>query len=306
MNLRILVTGSGGFLGTHVCNAIDRRRDLDLIRCDGRAVCDLRDPVATDNLLRSIEPDHVIHLAARVGGIGANMANPATFWHDNLAMGMNILKASRFLRKKLVLVGTTCSFPVTPKTIPFVESELFDGMPEPTNAPYGIAKRCLFCGAKAYRKQFGLQTAMLIPTNLYGSGDNFDPGTSHVIPALFRKMVEARNAGRDSVELWGTGRATRDFLYVEDCAEAIVKALDVDTGDEWVNLGSGQEVSIADLASMISKVVGYEGSFEWDLLKPDGQPRRCLDVRRAGELLGWWAMTPLDEGLKRTYESLAS
>jgi GDP-L-fucose synthase len=253
-------------------------------------------------ILQKTRPDSVIHLAATVGGIGANQANPAVFWQQNLLMGINVLDACLGTGViRLLIVGTTCSYPRAPKTVPFIEEELFDGYPEPTNAPYGIAKRCLITGAMAYRKQFGLDVVAAIPTNLYGPWDNFDPKSSHVIPALIRKVHDAHVRGEKLVEIWGTGKATRDFLYVADAAEALVTLLQKGASGSTVNIGSGREVAIGQVAEAICATVGFKGKAVYKPDMPDGQPRRVLDTSKM-KSLGWKASTILPHGLAQTYD----
>lgn len=295
---RVLVTGGGGFLGSHLVErlradgiepTIARRRDYDLTVAG-----------ETERLFADAQPNVVIHLAAEVGGIGANRSNPGRYWYANLMMGAHVLEASRLAGvDKLVLLGTICSYPkLTP--IPFSEDDLWNGFPEETNAPYGVAKKALLVGAQAYREQYGLRTIFLMPTNLYGPGDNFDLGTSHVIPALIRKMDGAHERSEREVVLWGDGSPTRDSLYVEDAAEAIALALERYDGVEPVNLGTGEEPSIRELAELVAELTGFEGEFVWDTRKPNGQPRRRLDVTRADRLFGFRARTPLREGIERT------
>ncbi len=293
-----LVTGGEGFLGSHVVDRLRAagadpfvvsRRDHDLV-----------DPSASRRLFEATRPDVVFHLAAEVGGIGANRAAPGRFWYANLAMGMNVLEeCRRFGVRKLVLVGTVCAYPKETR-VPFRERDLWSGYPDESNAPYGVAKRALLTGARAYREQYGLDTIYLIPANLYGPRDNFDPKTSHVIPAIIRKTVDGRESAAPRVLLWGDGSPTRDFLYVEDCAEALVRAASDYGGAEPVNLGTGKEISIRDLASLIAEVTGFEGEFVWDPQQPGGQPRRSVDVDCAAEHFGFRARTSLKEGLERT------
>jgi GDP-L-fucose synthase len=245
-------------------------------------------------------PDVVIHLAARVGGIGANQRSPGTFFHDNLLMGALLIEhARRQGLEKFVCVGTVCSYPKF-ATVPFREDDLWSGYPEETNAPYGIAKKALLVQLQAYRQEFGLRGIYLIPVNLYGPRDNFDPESSHVIPALIRKCVEAVERGDDVIEVWGSGTPTREFLYVEDAADGIVAAAERYEGEEPVNLGTGREITIRDLATLIAKFTGFHGSFTWNTARPDGQPRRALDVSRARDEFGWTARVPFEEGLEAT------
>lgn len=298
---RILVTGGSGFLGRCVLAALRSAGARELI-VPRAAEHDLRDAGATRRLIEASRPDLLIHLAARVGGIGANRRHPGTFFFDNMAMGMNVLEAARAVGVgKVVMLGTICSYPKFTPT-PFREADLWNGYPEETNAPYGIAKKALLVMQQAYRQEFGLQGVFLMPVNLYGPGDNFDPEDSHVVPALIRKCLEARDRGDASITCWGTGSATREFLFVEDCAAGIVAAALRYDGDEPVNLGSGQEISIRDLVIRIAAISEFKGEIRWDTSRPDGQPRRLLDTSRAEALFGWRATTSLDEGLRRTIE----
>ncbi|GMU33775.1 MAG: GDP-L-fucose synthase [Planctomycetia bacterium] len=267
-----------------------------------RAEFDLTQREAVSQMYVQLRPDIVIHLAAEVGGIGANRASPGRFFYANLAMGMHLIEQARDAGlKKIVMVGTVCSYPKhTP--VPFREDDLWNGYPEGTNAPYGIAKKALLVMLQAYRQQYGLNGVYLIPVNLYGPGDNFDLETSHVIPAMIRKFVDARVSGAAEVTLWGTGSASREFLYVEDCARAIVMATQRYDGAEPVNIGTGREITIRDLAEKIRGIVGYRGRIIWDSTKPDGQPRRCLDTSRAKAAFGFEATTGFDEGLQRTVD----
>jgi GDP-L-fucose synthase len=300
-NKRICVTGGNGFLGTHVvarlrergCSQIFvvRKRDYDLV--SGEAV---------ERLYRQARPDVVIHLAATVGGIGANRENPGRFFYENLMMGVQMMEGARLHGvEKFVQVGTICSYPKhTP--IPFREEDLWNGYPEETNAPYGIAKKALLVQSQAYREQYGFNSIHLLLVNLYGPGGNFDLRSSHVIPALVRKCVEAVERGAPSIEVWGTGAATREFLYVADAAEGVVLATERYDSSDPVNLGAGREISIRDLAYLIAEETGFKGEIVWDTTKLDGQPRRALDVRRAEQLFGFRAKTDFIQGLRKTIE----
>jgi len=300
------VTGGAGFLGRYVVERLRAQGVEPFIPLVEN--WDLTQAGDVDRLFAEQEPELVIHLAAEVGGIGANRANPGRFWYSNLVMGANVLEQSRLHGvEKLVVVGTICAYPkFTP--VPFKEEELWNGYPEETNAPYGIAKKALLVGAQAYREQYGLDAIYLLPVNLYGPGDNFAVESSHVIPAQIRKMVEAKKRGEREVVLWGDGSPTREFLYVDDCAEAIALAAERYDGPDPVNIGTGSEISIRELAETIAELTGYEGELVWDTSKPNGQPRRCLDTSRAKRLFGFRASTPLREGLERTvawYQTLA-
>ncbi len=266
----------------------------------GRRDFDLTDPREAARMYRELKPDLVFHLAAAVGGIGANRDNPGRFFYENMAMGLHVVEEGRKAGVgKLVVTGTVCAYPkFTP--VPFREESLWDGYPEETNAPYGIAKRSLLVMLQAYRQQYGLGGVMVFPVNLYGPRDNFDLHSSHVIPAMIRKFVEAREAGAREVVLWGDGSPTREFFYVEDCARGLIAAAERLDRPEPVNLGSSHEIAIRDLADKIAAMVGYEGTVRWDTTKPNGQPRRCLDIRRAREWLGFEPQVDLDEGLRRT------
>jgi GDP-L-fucose synthase len=302
---RITVTGGSGFLGKPVVARlrtegvsdifVPRQQDYDLI--------EKRDIM---RMLEDSQPELVIHLAAVVGGIGHNQKNPGKFFYDNLMMGVQLIEQSRlFGVKKFVAIGTVCAYPkFTP--VPFKEENLWNGYPEETNAPYGLAKKMMLVQSQAYREQYGFNSIFLLPVNMYGPGDNFDLETSHVIPALIRKCAEARRQNARSIEVWGTGNASREFLYVDDCAQAIVKAAAVYNGSDPVNIGSGTEITIKDLVSLIAGLIGFNGEIRYQTGKPDGQPRRQLDVTRAAELFGFEAKTSLNEGLRRTidwYES---
>jgi GDP-L-fucose synthase len=298
---RVCITGGAGFLGSFVVNKLKERQakaifvphieDYDLVKLE-----DIR------RMLKDSSPDVIIHLAALAGGIGANRARPADFFYINLMMGVQLMhEAWRYGVEKFVAIGTICAYPkYTP--IPFKEENLWDGYPEETNAPYGLAKKMLLVQAQAYREQYGFNAIYPLPVNLYGPGDNFNLETSHVIPALIRKCIEAQDRGEKQVVLWGDGSPTREFLYVEDCAEGLLLASERYNGSEPFNLGSGQEISIKDLAQTIARLTGFEGKLVWDTSKPNGQPRRALDTTRAAEYFGFKARMPLEEGLQRTIE----
>lgn len=298
---RTLITGGSGFLGRHVVNEL-RERGCQQIIAPEHGAYDLVDGDAVRRMLSDVRPNLVIHLAARVGGIGANRAHPADFFYDNLMMGAQLMHESwQAGIDKFVAVGTVCAYPKhTP--VPFREDELWNGYPEETNAPYGLAKKMLLVQAQAYRQQYDFNAIYLLPVNLYGPGDNFDPADSHVIPALIRKLVEAKEQQSPAVDVWGTGRATREFLFVEDAAQGIVSAAERYDGHEPVNIGSSMETSIRDLASLIARIVGFEGQLAFDPSKPDGQPRRCLDTSRAEDWFGFRANTVFEEGLKKTVD----
>jgi GDP-L-fucose synthase len=298
--MNLLVTGGGGFLGSYVVERlrgeghepfVARRADYDLTHWDH-----------AERLFRDARPELVIHLAAEVGGIGANRDNPGRYWYANLIMGAHVLELSRVNgTRKVVTLGTICEYPkFTP--VPFREEDLWNGYPEETNAPYGIAKKSILVGAQTYREQYGLHAIHLLPVNLYGPRDNFDLRTSHVIPALIRKMIEAQERSESEIVLWGDGSPTREFLYVEDCAEGIVVAAERYDGAEPVNLGTANEITIRDLSELIAELTGFTGEVRWDESKPNGQPRRSLDTSRAEELFGWRARTSFRDGLQRTIE----
>ncbi|MEA2176348.1 MAG: GDP-L-fucose synthase [Blastocatellia bacterium] len=298
---RICVTGGSGFLGSRVVERLQARgyvktcvvphSEFNLVRGED-----------VERFYREMQPQVLIHLAGVVGGIGANRNSPGRFFYDNLMMGAQLIEGARLHGvDKFVQIGTICSYPKFTR-VPFKEDELWNGYPEETNAPYGIAKKALLVQAQAYRDQYGLNAIYLLPVNLYGPGDNFDPDTSHVIPALIKKFMDAVAGGSPSVEVWGTGRATREFLYVDDAAEGIVLATEAYDGRDPVNLGSGQEISIRELARLIAEMTGFKGEIVWDATKPDGQLRRVLDTARADEMFGFRARVNFMEGLRRTIE----
>lgn len=302
----ITVTGGYGFLGQCVMRQLKEKGYQNVHTFDSFEF-DLTSQNDVEDLYDEYRPEVVIHLAAEVGGIGANRKHPGRFFYANMAMGLNLIEQGRLWGiEKFVHVGTVCSYPkFTP--VPFREEELWNGYPEETNAPYGIAKKALMTMLDAYHREYGLKSAVVVPVNLYGPGDNFDKESSHVIPALIQKCVEARESGAEEILCWGTGMASREFLYVEDCAEAIVLAAEKMEKPIPINLGTGHEMRIDYLTNEIAAMTGFEGSIRWDCSKPDGQPRRCLNVERAHKHLGWWAKTPFEEGLKRTidwYENL--
>jgi GDP-L-fucose synthase len=296
---RVVITGGAGFLGSFVVEnlrargyehlSIVRRRDFDLTR-----------EAEAERLYRELRPDVVLHLAAEVGGIGANRENPGRFFFANLAMGMHLIEQARVHGlKKFVQVGTICAYPkFTP--VPFKEEDLWNGYPEETNAPYGVAKKALLVMLQSYRQQYGLNGVYLLPVNLYGPRDNFDLSSSHVIPALIRKCLEARDRNADHITAWGTGSASREFLYVEDCAEGIVSAMERYESAEPVNLGSGREITVRALTELVARLCEFDGEIRWDPSKPDGQPRRCLDTSKAKAHFNFSAQTPLETGLAKT------
>jgi GDP-L-fucose synthase len=296
---RVVVTGGAGFLGQHVVRTL-RTRGCEHITVPRRHQYDLTREAAVARLYEQARPEVVIHLAAVVGGIGANRANPGRFFYENLVMGTQLMEhARRTGVEKFVGVGTICSYPKFTPT-PFREDDLWNGYPEETNAPYGLAKKMLLVQGQAYRQQYGFNAIHLLPVNLYGPGDNFDPDSSHVIPALIRKCLAAVERGEDEIVCWGDGSPTREFLYVDDCAEGIVLAAERFDGPEPVNLGTGSEISIKDLVGLVAELAGFHGRITWDESKPNGQPRRCLDTHRAWELFGFRARMGFIDGLRRT------
>jgi len=299
VNKRVLVTGGSGFLGRAITRKLEER-GVAAITIPRRADYDLTRLDDVEKVYAEAAPDLVIHLAAKVGGIGANRAIPGDIYVQNILMGTFVIEEARRREvEKTIVAGTICAYPKFAPT-PFSEESLWDGYPEETNAPYGVAKKALLVHAQANRAQYGQNVIYLLPVNLYGPGDKFHPTISHVIPALIKKFVDAKESGATEVEVWGTGRATREFLYVEDCADGFLLAAERYDGTDPVNLGTGQEITIKDLSALIARLVGYEGELVWNTSKPDGQPRRQLDVSRAKEALGFEASTGLEEGLRKT------
>ncbi|HUJ70845.1 MAG TPA: GDP-L-fucose synthase [Verrucomicrobiae bacterium] len=298
---RVVVTGGGGFLGSFVVEGL-KARGCQNISVPRSRDCDLRDRNAIARLFKDAQPTMVVHLAAVVGGIGANRDHPGKFFYENAIMGIELIEQARQFRiPKLVVVGTICAYPkFTP--VPFKEEDLWIGYPEETNAPYGIAKKAMLVQCQAYRQEYGLNAAFLLPVNLYGPRDNFDLQSSHVIPALIKKCIDARDRGDKVIECWGTGNPTREFLYVEDAAEGVLLAAERYNKADPVNLGSGREISIRDLITLIATLTRFSGKIQWDVSKPDGQPRRCLDVQKAVNEFGFRAKTKFEDGLRATIQ----
>jgi GDP-L-fucose synthase len=298
-NKRVLVTGGAGFLGSFVVEKLQKRGCEDIF-IPRKENYDLVEMEAVRRLYRDVKPNIVIHLAAKVGGIGANRTNPGKFFYDNLMMGVQMMEVGRQMGiEKFVAIGTICAYPKF-APIPFEEEHLWNGYPEETNAPYGLAKKMLLVQAQAYRQQYGFNTIYLLPVNLYGPRDNFDLETSHVIPALIRKCIEAKERRDDHIVAWGDGSPTREFLYVEDAAEGILLATELYNKSDPVNVGSASEISIKDLLKTIARLTGFEGKIVWDTSKPNGQPRRKLDIHRAKQEFGFQAQTPFEQGLRKT------
>jgi GDP-L-fucose synthase len=298
---RVMVTGGGGFLGKAVVRRLEAGGATDVFVPRSRDY-DLRTVEGVRSALADGRPNVIIHLAAVVGGIGANRENPGRFFYENAVMGIELMEQARLAGvEKFVQIGTVCSYPKF-TSVPFSEDDLWNGYPEETNAPYGVAKKMLLVQGQAYRQQYGFNVIHLIPVNLYGPGDNFDPASSHVIPAVIKKCVDARDAGSDHIDVWGTGSASREFLYVDDAAEGIVLGAERYNEPDPVNLGVGQEITIRHLVQLIARLTAFQGELRWDHAKPDGQPRRALDTTRARERFGFEARTSFEDGLRRTIE----
>ena len=298
---RVVVTGGAGFLGRFIVQRLRAQPGLEIF-APRSADYNLVEAADIKRLYADTRPDMVIHLAAVVGGIGANQKNPGKFFYENLMMGVQLIEQARLTEvKKFVALGTVCAYPKFTPT-PFKEDDLWNGYPEETNAPYGLAKKMMLVQSQSYRQQYGFNSIFLLPANLYGPGDNFDPESSHVIPALIRKCVEARDEGRTFIEVWGTGEASREFLYVEDCADGVLRAAAQYDESEPVNIGTGIEIKISELVKLIARLTRFDGEIRWQADRPDGQPRRRLDISRALQKFGFQAQTPFEEGLRRTIE----